>query len=441
MLARTSSNRSKTKAWVKKSLTGKYSDQTRLEKYALVQYKTDGRGVINYDKKHGQGYKRVTELFTSDTTDKVLRYCRAYERSNEAEEKDLQDALHAETAKRSSESSLKKLIKDVPLCAIDWYALCSERYSPPQHSAQNEVPLLSQERSNYNKKQLTHALPNLFRWVNERLVIADNTHEAIEDNAFIQGFRLLLDIDIEEEAQQLRPDDLDLEPADQLMRTVLGEDRDEVVEELAELFEDEVNSIEELIDSEETSNQKSPEEEEEPGVQQSLWGFQKLSELRDKWGSDQNKHIVMFLVAVSLLNVSHRSIETILQYLPVDIKKRRQLRYEFHKILKQIEDREQDVPESHEERKQRAEWASRIHKIYFCRKGCKAFYQEDNSLCEFCGLNVETSGDYFRYFSPMEYIRYLYSNSAGADGLKLQTSMNGKKVYTAIPGTEVGIRI
>lgn len=114
MLARTSSNRSKTKAWVKKSLTGKYSDQTRLEKYAVVQYKTDGRGVINYDKKHGQGYKRVTELFTSDTTDKVLRYCRAYERSNEAEEKDLQDALHAQTGKRSSESSLKKLIKDVP---------------------------------------------------------------------------------------------------------------------------------------------------------------------------------------------------------------------------------------------------------------------------------------------------------------------------------------
>lgn len=202
------------------------------------------------------------------------------------------------------------------------------------------------------------------------------------------------------------------------MRTVLGEDRDEIVEKLAELFEDEVNSIEELIDSEETSNQKSPEEEEEPGVQQSLWGFQKLSELRDKWGSDQNKHVVMFLVAVSLLNVSHRSIETILQYLPVDIKKRRQLRDEFHKILKQIEDREQDVPESHEERQQRAEWAPRIQKVYFCRKGCKAFYQEDNSLCEFCGLNVETSGDYFRYFSPMEYIRYLYSNSAGAEGLK-----------------------
>lgn len=220
--------------------------------------------------------------------------------------------------------------------------------------------------------------------MNERLVIADNTHEAIEDNAFIQGFRLLLDIDIEEEAQQLRP-----EPADQRMRTVLGEDRDEIVEKLAELFEDEVNSIEELIDSEETSNQKSPEEEEEPGVQQSLWGFQKLSELRDKWRSDQNKHVVMFLVAVSLLNVSHRSIETILQYLPVDIKKRRQLRYEFHKILKQIEDREQDVPESHEERQQRAEWAPRIQKVYFCRKGCKAFYQEDNSLCEFCGLNVE----------------------------------------------------
>jgi hypothetical protein len=407
--------------WVKACLTGRYAYDKR-ERYKVSAGKTNGNNVLNYDREYKQGYRKLVDMFTSDMAEKVTSYCSAVANYVELTEEEVRDVLHKETAKMSTKCSLKKYLKNVPLCGIDWRTLCTQEYSAPI-----EPPLITPERFNYIKQQMMHALPNLFRWVNERIINSKYSQEAIEDNIFLLNFNLLLDIHIEDDMQQLDPESESNEDfLDRLMEMELGNDKDLVEEQVIEGLVDEVEVIEEQIDEE----PRSSEQTESP--QECLWAFKQFEELKDKWWCPEHEATVMFLVAVSLLNVSHNIINGLLKYLRTSKNDRRRLKYQFHKLLKGIEEREKVIPEgeSQEERLKREEWNSRIQKIYFCKKGCQAIYQEDCQTCDYCKLDIATTGDYFRYFSPVEHIRMLYSDPDMANQLRsYSTRVQREGVY------------